>query len=73
MESSIELEDNYFINRTLPISGVRGNLVCLQSHLMLSPNDLNHLQTLLFPDNGITLLEWNDRFQKFEEIMASHV
>lgn len=63
-------KEKYFITRVIPI--IQEMPSSPQLHSTLSPSALNRLETLLFPDTGKSLEEWNDRFRCIEETFSLH-
>ena len=72
MASKDIFEEKFLIKRVIPIYFAEAGEIPFspQVHSGLSPNELSHLQTLLFPDTGKSLLEWNDLFRQIEETFA---
>ena len=59
-------EDNFYIVRVLKLE----NSSSPRLRSEISQDELSRLQTLLFPQVGLTLEEWNDRFCQIEEIFS---
>ena len=65
--SSTKENESVYITRVIPLSG---NFFYLPLRSEISQDELDRLQMLLFPQSGLTLEEWNDRFCQIEEIFS---
>ena len=65
--SSTKENESFYITRVIPLSR---NFFYLPLRSEISQDELDRLQMLLFPQSGLTLEEWNDRFCQIEEIFS---